>query len=74
LDFDCLLTACLNQEVIENAFFILRQRGSYDKKPTIKAVRVLFKILLNTQLMKPSILLNSEADDDRNIVLDTVVN
>jgi len=64
----------LNQDVIENTFFVFRQRGGSDKNVTAKTFRVTFKMLSNTKLTKPSILSNCEADDDRNIVIDTVVN
>ncbi|KAL4083888.1 hypothetical protein QTP88_029204 [Uroleucon formosanum] len=70
LGFKYLLTARLNQDVIENTFSVFRQRGGYNTNPTAKAFRITFKMLSNMQLMKPSVLSNCEADDDRNIIFE----
>ncbi|KAL4135438.1 hypothetical protein QTP88_007047 [Uroleucon formosanum] len=70
LGFEYLLTARLNQDVIENTFSVFRQRGGYNTNPTAKAFRITFKMLSNMQLMKPSVLSNCEADDDRNIMFE----
>lgn len=70
LGFDYLLTARLNQDAIENTFSVIRQRGGYNTNPTAKAFRITFKMLFNMQMMKPSLLSNCEADEDRNIMVD----
>lgn len=62
--FPYLLTNRLNQDVIENTFAVIRQRGGFNANPTARTFRASFKILLKTNLLKSTIAANCEDDVD----------
>lgn len=48
-----LLTSKLNQDPLENYFSIVRQKGGYNKNPTVRMFRLTFRSLTLTTFLKP---------------------
>lgn len=67
--FKYLLTGRLNQDPLENQFSVYRQKGGYNRNPTVKSFRAAFKMNIVDNMMKPPVESNSghKADDDDNI-------
>lgn len=65
-----LFTGRLSQDPLENQFSIYRQKGGYNRNPTAKSFRMIFKLNLVTNLMKPASSSNSgtNADEDENLL------
>ncbi|VEN60059.1 unnamed protein product [Callosobruchus maculatus] len=65
-----LLTARLNQDVLENQFSIYRQKGGYSRNPTVRTFQAAFKSNCAMNLMKPSASGNSESCTDESLLQD----
>lgn len=63
-EFPYILTTRLNQDVIENFFAVLRQKGGYNKNPTVKEFRTSFKSCFINSIIKTPEKANCEPDDD----------
>lgn len=61
------MTSRLNQDIIENLFSSCRQRGGYNKNPTVRTFRTTFGFNSKINLIKPSSSSNCELDDDEQI-------
>ncbi|KAB0803465.1 hypothetical protein PPYR_00435 [Photinus pyralis] len=59
-----LLTARLNQDILENQFSIYRQRGGYNRNPTVRTFQAAFKANTIWNLLKPPKTSNYEADPE----------
>jgi len=68
LGYKFLLTSRLNQDVIENLFSIIRQRGGFNRNPTAKTFRTTFRINVQVNLIKSSDDSNCEMDDDKHLL------
>lgn len=68
--YSFLFTGRLIQDPLENQFSIYRQKGGYNRNPTVKSFRASFKINLVTNLIKPSQNANSgtNIDSDESIL------
>lgn len=63
--FTYLLTGRLNQDPVENFFSIMRQKGGYNKNPTVRSFSGAFKSNFVINLMKPPQSSNCEPDEDQ---------
>lgn len=68
--FSFLLTARLNQDVLENFFSVIRQRGGYSRNPTVRTFQAAFKANCVQNLMKPPKTSSYEAEVDATNLLD----
>lgn len=68
LDYTYILTARLNSDVIENLFASYRQRGGYNRNPTVRTFRTTFQLNSKMNLIKPSTISNCEPDSDINLL------
>lgn len=59
-----ILTNRLNQDVLENQFSIYRQKGGYNRNPTARTLRTIFRSNAVHSLMTPSAASNCEPDID----------
>lgn len=68
--FPYLFTGRLIQDPLENQFSIYRQKGGYNRNPTVKTFRAAFKLNLVTNLIRPAISANSgtNVDVDKSIL------
>jgi hypothetical protein len=66
-NYSFLLTGRLNQDPLENLFSVLRQKGGYNRNPTVRTFQAALKSNMITNLMKPSDKANCEPDEDTNI-------
>lgn len=57
-----LLTNRLNQDVLENLFSVYRQKGGYNRNPTVRTLRTIFRTNALNSLMKTSSSANCEPD------------
>lgn len=57
-----LLTNRLNQDVLENLFSIYRQKGGYNRNPTTRTLRTIFRSNAINSLMRTSSSANCEPD------------
>ncbi|KAJ3662780.1 hypothetical protein Zmor_007109 [Zophobas morio] len=62
-----ILTGRLNQDPLENLFSRYRQRGAYNKNPTVTTFNGFFKSHTVMNLMKPPEQSNCEIDEDFNL-------
>lgn len=62
-----LLTGRLNQDVVENTFGVLRQRGGYNCNPSAKQFRRNLQHMMSIRLMDPPGPANCEPDADVNL-------
>ncbi|XP_045479777.1 uncharacterized protein LOC123684528 [Harmonia axyridis] len=69
--FNYLFTGRLIQDPLENQFSVYRQRGGYNRNPTVSSFRTAFKISIVSDFLRPSASANagSKADDDENILV-----
>lgn len=72
--FDYLLTYRLNQDILENFFSVIRQRGGYSRNPTARIFRSSFRIAAIRNLMQPPESANCEQDDDQYLQVQSVTN
>lgn len=65
-----ILTTRLNQDVLENLFSIFRQKGGYNRNPTVKLFRMLFRAQSVNNLIRPPSSSNCETDydDEMNVL------
>ena len=59
-----LMTNRLNQDPLENLFSIYRQKGGYNRNPTARTLRCLFRTNVINSLMTPAEASNCEVDED----------
>lgn len=66
-----LFTGRLIQDPLENQFSVYRQRGGYNRNPTVRTFRSSFKISIVTNFMRPPRSANAggQPDDDDNFLL-----
>jgi len=50
--FEYLMTARLNQDFLENTFSVYRQKGGYNRNPTSRTFRTIFRINLKIEFNK----------------------
>jgi hypothetical protein len=62
-NYSFLLTGRLNQDPLENLFSVLRQKGGYNRNPTVRTFQAALKSNMITNLMKPSDKANCEPDE-----------
>lgn len=65
-----ILTSRLNQDALENFFSVIRQRGGYNRNPTVRTFRTAFRIAAINSLMKAPSTANCEPDDDTYMNMD----
>ena len=65
-----ILTARLNQDAVENFFSSIRQRGGFNRNPTVKGFRTSYRILSVKNILKPPKTSSYEEDDDVMLPLD----
>jgi hypothetical protein len=68
LGYPYILTSRLNSDVIENLFASYRQRGGYNRNPTVRTFRTTFRLNSKMNLIKPSVVSNCEPDNDSNLL------
>jgi hypothetical protein len=62
-----VLTGRLNQDLLENLFSVLRQKGGSYRNPTVRTFQEALKSNMITNLMKLSDKANFDPDEDTNI-------
>lgn len=64
-----LFTGRLIQDPLENQFSVFRQKGGYNRNPTVLSFRSAFKLNIVTNLMRPPKAANSagSVDEDENV-------
>lgn len=67
--FKYIFTGRLIQDPLENQFSVYRQKGGYNRNPTVRSFRAAFKMNIVTNLMRPPKNANSGSgiDEDKNI-------
>jgi hypothetical protein len=67
-----ILTARLNQDVLENFFSSIRQRGGFNRNPTVKGFRTSYRVLAVKNIVQPPKTSSYEGDDDVLLPLEDV--
>jgi hypothetical protein len=75
-DVSFILTNRLNQDALENAFSIFRQKGGYNKNPTSHTIRTSFRssCIFSLYAPKGTNCEESQETDNYNIIIDLVIN
>ena len=68
--YDFLLTRRLNQDILENQFLIYRQRGGYNRNPTVRTFQAAFKSNSIMNLLRPPRTSSYEPDNVFENLLD----
>lgn len=66
-NFTYLLTARLNQDILENFFSRVRQGGGFNSNPSARQFRTILRVNAVNDLIKPVLSANCEPDDDESI-------
>lgn len=68
--FHYLFTGRLSQDPLENQFSVYRQKGGYNRNPTVRSFRAAFKMNIVHNLMRPPKSANAGTnyDEDKNIL------
>lgn len=67
-----LTTRKLNQDKLENTFSIVRQKGGYNRNPSVAELNSIFAKIMTSKLIRSSINTNCEFDDDQ-VTLETAI-
>jgi len=59
-----LLTSRVNQDALENLFSAIRQRGGFNRNPTVKTFRSSFRLFTIKHLLEPAESSSYSPDDD----------
>lgn len=62
-----LITSRLNQDVLENFFAIVRQRGGSNRNPSVRIFRAIFRTNAIHQIMKPP---STNCEQDQDVYMD----
>lgn len=75
-DVSFILTNRLNQDALENAFSIFRQKGGYNKNPTSRTIRTSFRssCIFSLCASKGANCEETQETDDFNVIIDPVIN
>lgn len=65
-----MFTGRLIQDLLENQFSVYRQKGCYDRIPTTRIIKPLFKLNIGNNFMQPSVSANagSKLENNGNIL------
>lgn len=64
MGYPTLCTRRINQDALENLFSVFRQRGGFNRNPTVRTFRYTFKHVTINTLIKPPETTNYNKDDD----------